>query len=238
MTGKKTSGKSGSSSTRGEIGRNDGFMHNDSANLTQTYGERAAADDEKIWLTDRRTGRPPAFSVEIGMEICSRIAQGESLNRICKDSHIPSKGTVIGWHMYPEESPGDTELLRRFSYQYAKARIVQAEGFVDECADIADDSSEDWEERENKKTDTSYLSPNHEVINRSKLRVNTRQWLAQVYLPKVRELTNNFKIQSQNTSDVNLNLSSEIDFSQFNSEQIVLIRKLLESSDNDSEEGE
>ena len=35
--------------------------------------------------------RPTKYTTKMGDEICKRLAEGESLNRICKDEHIADK---------------------------------------------------------------------------------------------------------------------------------------------------
>jgi hypothetical protein len=51
---------------------------------------------------------------------------------------------------------------------YDEAREMQAETFVDDILDISDDSGRD--RQENGKI-------NHEVVNRSKIRIDTRKWI-------------------------------------------------------------
>jgi hypothetical protein len=109
------------------------------------------------------------FSQEIFDEICVRIAEGESLRKICKDEKMPALVNVWRWL-------NDNEAL---SKQYARAREEQAETFVDEILDIAD-----------YKKDDTYLDEdgkeiiNQEVIARSRLRVDARKWVASKLKPK------------------------------------------------------
>ena len=66
-----------------------------------------------------------------------------------------------------------------FSDQYARAREAQADKLAEEALQIADDGRSDTyvDGDGNVKTDT-------EVIQRSKLRVDTRKWLASKMAPK------------------------------------------------------
>ena len=66
-----------------------------------------------------------------------------------------------------------------FSEQYARAREAQADKLAEEALTIADDGRSDTyvDGDGNVKTDT-------EVIQRSKLRVDTRKWLASKMAPK------------------------------------------------------
>ena len=109
------------------------------------------------------------FSQELFDEICIRIAEGESLRKICKDEKMPALVNVWRWL-------NDNEAL---SKQYARAREEQAETFVDEILDIADNNKDDTFIDEDGK-----LIINQEVIARSRLRVDSRKWIASKLKPK------------------------------------------------------
>jgi hypothetical protein len=105
----------------------------------------------------------PKFSPELFDEICVEIADGKSLRTICKREDMPNLKTVMRW--LREE---DNESLRQ---QYARAREDQADALFEDCLDIADtfDSKE-------------MVEPQH--INRAKLRIDTRKWMAGKLRPK------------------------------------------------------
>lgn len=105
------------------------------------------------------------FSQELFDEICDRISEGESLRSICKDDGMPSQVAVFKWL----GKEGNDALVK----QYARARDVQADTIFDECLDIADQYDPDKEA----------LNPDH--INRAKLRIETRKWMAGKLRPKV-----------------------------------------------------
>lgn len=113
-------------------------------------------------------GRPTDFTPELAELICERIADGESLRAICRDDAMPCTASVKRWLRKNEE----------FRAQYAHAREEQAEAFLDEIIEIADDDSQD----------TSYSDSgpkaNTEWISRSKLRVDTRKWAMSKLAPK------------------------------------------------------
>ena len=111
-------------------------------------------------------GRPSSFSDEIAIAICSRLASGESLRKICLDEAMPGQTTVYRWLMENEE----------FREQYACARELQADTLFDECQDIADDGSNDY-----MGDDDKY---NGDAVQRSKLRIDTRKWMAGKLRPK------------------------------------------------------
>lgn len=113
------------------------------------------------------------FSQELFDAICERIADGESLRTICSDVDMPNKATVFRW------LANDTAL----SDQYARAREAQADALFDEMLDIADNARNDWMERGGE--DDAGYSLNGEHIQRSKLRIDTRKWMAGKMRPKV-----------------------------------------------------
>ena len=108
-----------------------------------------------------KVGRPSEYSKELAMSICDRIANGESLRSICVDLGIPHS-TVVGWFIDNKDGVFD---------HYARARQIQAEHLFEELCDIADDSRNDWMER------NGYTVADQEAIQRSKLRVDTRKWI-------------------------------------------------------------
>ena len=104
-----------------------------------------------------------------------RIAEGESLRSVCRDPKMPSIRTVIRWLMKGE--PAD------FCHHYARAREVQAETFADDLMEIADDGRNDWMEIHDNGECIGY-KVNGEAVARSKLRADTRKWVAERMLPK------------------------------------------------------
>lgn len=126
-------------------------------------------------------GRPSIYTEELANEICNRIAQGESLKRICEsDQDMPNASTVHAWVI---EDKGADELGNNgFSNKYARARAIQAENMFDEILDISDDGSNDY--MTITKGDNEYNVEDREVTNRSKLRVDSRKWYLSKVLPK------------------------------------------------------
>lgn len=119
-------------------------------------------------------GRKSAYTPKIGEEICARIANGESLRAICKSPGMPDRVTVLRWAL-KEDHP--------FRNQYTQARDLQADSLADDIQDISDDGSNDWMERANKRGEIEIVV-DHENINRSRLRVDTRKWIASKLKPK------------------------------------------------------
>ncbi len=71
-----------------------------------------------------------------------------------------------------------------FSTLYAQAKVAQADLLAEECVDIADDMSRDSLTKSNREGE-EYEVANTEWINRSRLRVDTRKWLASKLIPKI-----------------------------------------------------
>lgn len=122
-------------------------------------------------------GRPSEFTPDIANEICERLADGESLRSICLDENMPAKSTVMGW-LARDEHPG-------FVDHYTRARELQADSLFDECQDIADDATNDWMERKGEEEEQPIgWQLNGEHVQRSRLRIDTRKWMAGKLRPK------------------------------------------------------
>lgn len=115
------------------------------------------------------------FSQEVADRICERIADGESLRAICADEGMPGKTTVFRWL-------GDDAAFRD---QYARAREAQADAIFDDILEIADDARNDWMVRAGGGDDDPGLAFNTEHVQRSKLRIEARKWMAGKLRPKV-----------------------------------------------------
>ena len=118
-------------------------------------------------------GRPTTFSDEIAAEICARLAEGNSLRSICRDDDMPGLSTVFQW----------LKVQDGFADQYARAREAQADSLFDEILEIADDAKNDWMER-NGEGDAGYTL-NGEHVQRSRIRIDARKWMAGKLRPKV-----------------------------------------------------
>jgi hypothetical protein len=125
----------------------------------------------------RKAGHPkePVFTQAVAEEVCDRLAKGESLRQICKDSHLPDEKTIRYWAAKADHP---------FSAQYSVAREVGYLSMADELLEIADDGSNDWMVREGKDGEPSWIL-NGENIQRSRLRVDTRKWVVSKMLPRI-----------------------------------------------------
>lgn len=107
-------------------------------------------------MEEKKTGRPTKYTEELAHEICRRIAEGESIRKICDGDEMPSATTIFNWLL-------DTD-KKAFLEQYNASRAIQAENMFDELLEIADKGQGE--------------------IMRDRLRVDTRKWYLSKVLPK------------------------------------------------------
>jgi len=86
---------------------------------------------------------------------------------------MPSVATILKW--LREDTEG-------FLALYTRAKEEQADMIIEDMLDIADDGSNDF--MTVVKGDIEYEQENKEVTNRSRLRVDTRKWIASKLKPK------------------------------------------------------
>lgn len=122
-------------------------------------------------------GKSTLCTPEITEAICSRIAGGESLLSVSKDPAMPGRSTICFWLVW-EGEPYET-----FQKAYQKACKARAHGIADEILEISDDSVRDITIVKDAKTGEEREVVNHDHIQRSKLRVDSRKWLASKFLP-------------------------------------------------------
>ena len=119
--------------------------------------------------TPKKMGRPTKYTDELADAICEAIATTEKgLHAIVKDLDC-SVVSVFKWI-------GENE---NFANKYARAKECQAEYMAQQILTIADDSTNDVVFGED-----GSARPNNEFINRSRLRVDSRKWLASKLYPK------------------------------------------------------
>ena len=118
-------------------------------------------------------GRPTKYSLELADAICAQLSDGVSLRTVCLAEDMPSKSTVFNWLRTNEDFRG----------QYEKAKAESADALAEEMLDIADDGTNDWMEKQNRDGSTHEVV-NSEHIQRSRLRVDTRKWIASKLKPK------------------------------------------------------
>lgn len=137
---------------------------------TNKKNEKRAATLKK----NRRRGRPTVYSDKLAKDICVRIASGESLRSICRDTKMPAIASVMLWLVDGEH--------KYLSEHYARARQIQAEILADEIFDVADDARNDWMKKEDPKNPGYQF--NGEAVARSRLRVDARKWYLSKIVPR------------------------------------------------------
>ena len=122
--------------------------------------------EQAVMVAKRKQGALSTYREELGEEIVTRLASGQSLHSICKLEHMPHISTIYDW-IGKEPS---------FAEHYGRAREQAAHTLFDQMIDIADDCSNDLLEDG---------TPNNAAIARAKLRIETRQRVAGKLAPKV-----------------------------------------------------
>jgi len=104
-------------------------------------------------------GRHLVFMEDIADKVLDRLSNGESLRSICQDADMPDGSTVRKWI---SRNPD-------FARQYAIAREEQADSLFDETIHIADAVPK---------------GAANEDIQRARLQIDTRKWVAGKLRPK------------------------------------------------------
>lgn len=153
------------------------------------------------------------YTPALADEICARHADGETLNEICRDEHMPSSSAVRRWVI---------DDIDGFAARYARARDLLLEHWADESIGIADDGRNDWMERHGKE-DKGWQA-NGEHIQRSRLRIDQRKWLLS-------------KLKPERYGD-SLKLTGELDLNTKTDEQLAArLAQLLSQTGSDRDPG-
>lgn len=114
------------------------------------------------------------YTDDLATEICNRIAEGEPLRQICRESHMPGWVTVYNWiNTRPD-----------FAERFARARDLGADAIAESCLEIADDATNDWMLKTDREGNAAGWQLNNEHVQRSKLRIETRLKLLAKWNPK------------------------------------------------------
>ena len=119
-------------------------------------------------------GRPSKYTEELGSIICARLAQGESMRKVSRDESMPCMVTLFNWLREHKE----------FLKQYETAKEECADMYAEEIIEIADDSSNDYIDVADENGVTGATKLNTEHVQRSRLRVDARKWVASKLKPK------------------------------------------------------
>jgi hypothetical protein len=127
-------------------------------------------------------GQPTKYNEKVAKEICDRLAVGESLVAICEADSMPTRRCVYHWLDEAAKQNAKPELVE-FFHRYTRARDLQADSFFDEAIHIADSQEDDVIEIE-REDGSTYEKVQHNVVQRSKLRVDTRLKVAAITRPE------------------------------------------------------
>lgn len=165
-------------------------------------------------MKSKKSGRPTRYSFAMAKEICRVISTSSiGLAQHCKHHpHWPCRDTIYAWIAEHEE----------FSDMYARAKKLQIEILVDEILEIADNTTRNTIVIGKDKSIT-----NNEWINRARLRIDTRKWLAAKLVPRLY----GEKIQNEHTGLNNQTI--EVNISDVKSRLIEKLAK-LSSEETDS----
>lgn len=145
--------------------------------------------------------------------IISEIENGKSLRYALNTNGMPSSRTFFQWLDAREESGALTEEATEKVKRYSRACEDRELLLLDEILTIADDQEHDTYEKD------GVVLTNHNVIQRSVVRINARQWV----LGKLRPEKYGNKVVNENT---NIN----IDAGKLTDEEIKKINENLENT--------
>lgn len=131
-----------------------------------------ADPNETCWRESHTPGpgRPTKYDADVAEHICQEIAKGRSLKSVCREEGVPGHSTVLNW--VSDDRDG-------FSDRYAHACQIRLHVLSEELLEISDDGRNDTYVDEEGREHTDY-----DVIQRSKLRVDTRKWLLSKLKPE------------------------------------------------------
>lgn len=116
-------------------------------------------------VENRPVGRPTNYTKELAVIICNRIANGESLKKICSDDGMPERTVVYDWLEKHEE----------FTNMYARAREDQADTLAEEIIELSDQAAQVI--KGDDKSDSARVQAKH-------LQIESRKWTAAKLRPR------------------------------------------------------
>lgn len=119
-----------------------------------------------------KIGRPSSYTPEIAAEICERLANGESLLAMCRDSHMPHRATVHRWI---------TDNVEGFCDKYARSRDIGLDAMADEILEISDTPVEG--QRTEQSAD-GFKVVTEDMLGHRRLQVDARKWYLSKLAPK------------------------------------------------------
>jgi hypothetical protein len=123
-----------------------------------------------------KVGRPTSYTLAMALEITKQLATtNKGIKTLCEQNpHWPARTTVFEWRL----------MYKEFADLYAQAKRDQIESMIDEIQEISDNMRGD--------TIITYDEAgepvercNTEWLGRSRLRIDTRKWIAAKLAPKL-----------------------------------------------------
>lgn len=119
-----------------------------------------------------------SYTPELAAEICLLVSEGKSLRDIASIDGMPCVATIMNW-CNSEKINNEYKFLE----QYMRAKEDYAEHIAEEIINIADHATNDYMVAQEDGGGIGYKL-NGEAIQRSRLRIDTRKWLAGKLKPK------------------------------------------------------
>lgn len=132
---------------------------------------------KRLKRNQKKPTRVSSFNWKICDELCEWLSEGKPLTLWCKKKGNPKYSTVMKWLWH--ESPFREE----FNRKYERAREMQAECLSDQIVEICDDNSGDTVIKTDRKGRT-YEAIDYENVQRARLQIDTRKWIASKLRPK------------------------------------------------------
>jgi hypothetical protein len=131
-------------------------------------------DSPEIAVAPRSVGRPSKYTGNLADLICTRIALGNSLRRVCLADDMPDITTIIRW----------TRENKEFCQQYDRACVDRGNHLAEEALEIADQTpeTEPVKDKDGKVLDGMKLHSAY--VAWQKNRVDARRWFASKMSPK------------------------------------------------------
>lgn len=139
------------------------------------------------------------------------MAAGEKLNVMCREEErLPPASTIRSW-AYDDRDD--------FFARYVRARELQADYWAEEAVEVADDGRNDTYVDED-----GVEQVNHDVIQRSRLRVDTRKWITAKLAP--RRYGKRVAMEHSGPDGGPIETKTEVDLSQLSDDDLRLLKQL------------
>ena len=144
---------------------------------------KKVVQDAQTEIKKHGMSRKSSYDPAVAHQICEMLSEGIPLREICRMEGMPPWRNIYFWMARDED----------LAAHIARAREVGYDSIAEECLDIADNSVNDWVNREQFNPRTKKVEVirvvDAEHIQRSKLRIETRLKLLAKWSNKYSEKT-------------------------------------------------